>query len=224
MSTKKITLFTTSDVIGKKIAEEALQKGFVVKVIVPDRDSFQLNHGNLTIRNGDVNKNKDVSKHAKDADIVIYVYELRKNQEGECYNATRSVLMGIKEAGVNSLILSAYANQEPSGTSREEYEAWRVVQEEQLAALRLLKKSPEVSWSYYYTLHNELKKDNILQIKTTNSSPEVPSVNSLPSLEEYAGVILQQVEKAISLNRKSKESLFFTNDLESNKATNRLLN
>jgi putative NADH-flavin reductase len=194
MKTKKIALFTPAGLVGKRIAEEALSRGHRVKVIVTDKNDFHFKHSKLVVVSGDVHKNEDVFTFSKGNDLVIFVNELKRNHEGECFNATRSILMGIKQAGIKFLVISGYGLHFNTET-QEEKEAWSIAEEEQMASIKLLRREPTISWRYFYVTNEKNNNENDMPIKDTHFTLNMPQAKGNISIDEYASTIMKEVEK-----------------------------
>lgn len=193
MKTKRIALFTSIGRVGQDIAREALDRGYKLTVIVNDTKEFKLEHPGLTLMKGDVNKSEDVIRCAKNHDIIIYDQELKQHQEGEYYNATRSVVIACKSLGNKRLIISGHIHPTNSEMKKEELDAWKPVQEEQFAALEFLKRKLDIDWSYFYILET----DSIKKSSDTGNDFLVvnPKKNIKISIKDYAESILNEVEK-----------------------------
>jgi len=221
MKTKKITLFTPVGNVGKKIAEEILSRGHKLKVVINNQKEFSLKHPNISIVNGNVHNNEEVYTCVKGSDLVIFVNELQKNHEGECFNATRSVLMGIKQAGIKFLIISGYGLKLMHEADSHEQEAWNAIEEEQVAALKLLKREPEISWRYFYIATEEIRTENGVLPENTNVTFSASSLGGFTSIEKYASTIMEEVEKAAPTEKYKKNSIL-SNTFHSNKIYNNL--
>lgn len=192
MKTKTIALFTSKGAVGHGIAKEALRRGHKVTVIVHDVKEFKLEHPELTVIRGDVNRSDEVIRCAKNHDVVIYDQELKQHQEGEYYNATRSVVIGCKNIGSKRLIISGHIHA-VSYLDKKEMDAWKPVQEEQFAALEFLKRKMDIAWSYFYTMEAEMiqkRGDEDSDFRDMN-----PNKNIKTSIKDYAESIINEVEK-----------------------------
>jgi len=221
MRTKNITLFTPVGHVGRKIAEEALSRGHGVKVVVSDKAEFNLKHPNLSIMSGNIHSSEEVSTCAKGSDLVIFVNELKENREGECFNATRSILTGIKQAGIKFLIVSGYGLHFDPTISEAEQETWSAVEEEQLASIRLLEREPEIRWRYFYITTQEPGQNNYIPVRNTNFVLNMPCAEDSISIDEYATTIMEEVEKH-SKEKKYKEAAILSNSFHNNRIYNNL--
>jgi len=196
MESKKVALFTTKGLIGQSIADEVLKRGYKLTVIVHDTSEFPVGRSGLKIIRGDVNRYEDVSKCAMNHDVVIYDQVLRRNREGECYNATRSIIMGCKAAHIKSLIISGRINPVYPEILNDELDSWRPVQEEQLAALELLERELDISWSFFYTSETEItKKSNRFFASGNGFSVLTPAKQEALTMKEYVKALVNEIDK-----------------------------
>ncbi len=204
MKTKKIALFTSKGLIGQNIVKEALSRGHRITVIMADIKGAGFDFPGITLIKGDVNKSEDVFRNAKDHDLVIYDQELEQNKEGECFNATRSVIIGCKTAGIKRLIISGRIHPYKLNLTKEERDSWRPVQEEQLAALGLLQREPDIDWSYFYTVEAQLTKKSNRYLSGIDNDLifALPNKEVAASMKEYAEAILDEAEKNENIQAK----------------------
>lgn len=196
METKKIALFTSTGPVGRRLTEEALKRGHSVTAIVRDETEFTLKHPNLKVVRGDVGKKEDVSRYARGNDVAIYEQEVKQKAEGDHLNTISSVLGGVKDAGIQHLVVSGHTVSRPTELTQEEYNSWKPFQEEQLSALSLLEREPELQWSYTYTPRSEPDKKTERFMVGKNFVIATPEgENTLPT-EEFTSAILDEAEKS----------------------------
>src|SRR5579883_137666 len=101
----KIALFGASGVIGRRIAQEALERGHTVTAIVRDPAGLDLSHERLTAAAADVRDPAAVARVAAGHDVVVSAIGPSGNEQpGVLVEAARALLDGTSRAGVRRLI------------------------------------------------------------------------------------------------------------------------
>ncbi|MEF2966304.1 NAD(P)H-binding protein [Paenibacillus sp. M1] len=102
----KIVIFGSTGMIGKAIMEEALRRGHEVTAVVRDinklKDAAQ--RDKLHVHTGDILMPESVADAVKGSDVAISAYGPRFGAENELSEATRSLIEGVRRAGVRRLI------------------------------------------------------------------------------------------------------------------------
>ena len=99
----KVVLFGASGMIGSRVLEELGRRGHKVTAVVRNPEKVRPAEG-VTVVAGDITNRADVGKSATGADAAISAYSPPHNDPEKIVDATRSLLVGLKEAGVRRLI------------------------------------------------------------------------------------------------------------------------
>ena len=89
--------------IGSRILRELLSRGHTVTAIV--RDPSKLVRSQAIVRKGDVLDPASVAETASGADAVISAYAPPADDTGKVVDATRSLIAGLKKAGVQRFLM-----------------------------------------------------------------------------------------------------------------------
>ncbi|AIQ10929.1 NAD(P)-dependent oxidoreductase [Paenibacillus durus] len=101
----KTVLFGTSGTIGRAILEEALKRGHEVTAQFQHPEAIEIQHGGLLTLPIDLLRPEEVAQATKGCEAVISAYEPEFGAEGELLEVARSLVEGLKTAGVNRLII-----------------------------------------------------------------------------------------------------------------------
>lgn len=100
----KIALFGATGMIGQRILNEALGRGHEVTAIVRDRARLGVQHERLTVVTGDILNTEQVTDTVLGHEVVISAFGPKMGEEQTLLDATRSLIAGVKKAGVSRLI------------------------------------------------------------------------------------------------------------------------
>ncbi|MGP8215504.1 MAG: NAD(P)-dependent oxidoreductase [Bacteroidia bacterium] len=148
MNTQKIALFGVTGEVGRRLAEEALKRGHNVTAVIRNDAELNLKHPNLKIERGDVRKKEDVSRFAKDHDVVIAFHEPTKENPREHVEIARLFIEGTKHAGVPHLVTVGHSFNKWTGNTQQAYETCKSITRSQREALNLFRNEKELNWSY----------------------------------------------------------------------------
>jgi len=193
MSTQKIALFGTSGEATQRIATEALRRGHTVTAIVTDEKEFPLKHPNLKVVKGDVRKKEDVHKYAQGNDVVISTHMPRQTNPQEHVTVTRTLIEGIKDTGIHSLLSVAQPQEQPAERTENEFKEFKSVLNAQEEALQLFENQNELKWGYLYAAEPKEKAGkyptpNELLFAGPEGEWKVP-------VKEYATAVVAEAEK-----------------------------
>jgi uncharacterized protein len=99
----KVVLFGASGMIGSRILDELVRRGHAVTAVVRNPEKVQAFNG-VKVVQGDVTDPASVAAIAKGSDAAISAYAPPPTETGKILDATRSLLAGLKQAGVRRLI------------------------------------------------------------------------------------------------------------------------
>jgi putative NADH-flavin reductase len=151
MNKKKIAMFGVTGDMSELLATEALKRGHSVTAIMPGETELKLNHPNLIVLKGDPRKKEDVSKYAKDHDVVIAFNEPTKEKPGEHLDATHMYIEGTKEAGVQHLVAVGHPFGKWAGNNQQAYDNYRPILQAQRDALTIFRNERDLNWSYIHS-------------------------------------------------------------------------
>lgn len=195
MKAQKIALFSSTNEVGQRLAEEALKRGHTVTAIVSDEKEFKLKHPNLQVVKGDVMNKEEISKRVKGHDMVIFAHEPSQKAPREHVVAIHSLIEGIKNAGVQRFLATGYVERQPSEFTAEAYDAWKPVQQAQRDALKLLRRESWLHWGYACSPQSEpVQKNDKLVISKDILFTTPESENKLPA-KNYTAALLDEAEK-----------------------------
>ena len=102
---KKIALFGATGQTGQKFLEAAINKGYEVKVLVRDRTKLKTNSPKLTVIEGDVLNEQDVSKAIEGSDIVVSLFgHVKGSPEWVQTNGTKNIIAAMQKYSVDRVI------------------------------------------------------------------------------------------------------------------------
>jgi putative NADH-flavin reductase len=160
MSTQKIALFGATGEVGQRFTEEALKRGHSVTAIVRDETELKMKHPNLKVVKGDARKQEDITRLAKDHNVVVGFHTPTKENPREHVEAARCYIEGTKKAGVPHLVTVGHAFGKWTGNNQESFEAFKPVSQAQRDALKLFRNEKELNWSYARSSEPERREDN----------------------------------------------------------------
>ncbi|EPY09223.1 NAD-dependent epimerase/dehydratase [Paenibacillus alvei TS-15] len=100
----KIAVYGATGTIGQRIVNEALTRGHEVTAVVRDASRVAQSHANLTVVTGDILNSASVSERTAGHDVVISSIGPKMGEESALVEATRALINGVKQAGVERLI------------------------------------------------------------------------------------------------------------------------
>jgi len=148
MSTPKIALFDAPAELGQRITGEALKRGFNVTAVTINEVEYALNQKNLEVVKNVAIKKEDISRFAKNHDVVIAFHEPTIDNPGEHIRAIRSYIQGSKQAHVLHLIVVGHAFGKWTSTAKEAFRVYKIITAAQREALITLRKEADINWSY----------------------------------------------------------------------------
>lgn len=101
----KIALYGATGNIGKRILQEALNRGHEVTAVVRDTNKINIVNIHLKVTTGDILNPEDVSHRVKSHDIVISAYGPGNDDPKVVGKVYQSLNKGMKKAGVKRVIL-----------------------------------------------------------------------------------------------------------------------
>lgn len=105
----KIVLFGATGNVGRRIASEALDRGYEVVGVVRDPAQSQSPDPRMPLVQGDATDAESVSRVARGADVVVSAISPRPDSHGlpapSLASAARALIAGTREAGVARLVV-----------------------------------------------------------------------------------------------------------------------
>jgi len=205
-----IALFGIAGRIGTRIAEEALLRGYSVTGVYHKIGKGPLDSERLLLRPGDVTDPVNVAEIARGNDAVISAVGPNSSSPHDFLaNASRSLLAGLKMAGVGRLIVVGGAGSlevAPGQLLMDSPDfppAWRDAAGAHKDALEVLKQENEIEWTYISPAamlepgqrkgHYRVDGDKLV----INSNGE-----SRISVEDYAIAVIDELENRTHLKRR----------------------
>ena len=102
----KVVLFGASGMVGSRVLQELASRGHQVKAVVRDLSRVPM-QANVTTEAGNILNAEDVAAKVRGADAVVSAYSPGNEPQnvGALLEATRSLIAGMKEAGVRRVIM-----------------------------------------------------------------------------------------------------------------------
>lgn len=150
----KIALYGATGNIGKRILNEALNRGHQVTAIVRDPKKLETSQANLNVEVGDILDEADVALKVKSHDIVISAYGTGAGDPNLVKKVYQSLNNGLKKAGVKRVILvggagSLYIAPGVQLVDTPEFpEAWKPAALAHREVLRFYKEEKDLEWTY----------------------------------------------------------------------------
>ncbi len=151
--TMNVVLYSATGMIGKRVLNELISRSHHVTAVVRDPSKVPANPAVKAVK-GDILNPEDVAAKVKGADAVISAYGPGQGPVEELLEATRSLIAGLKQAGVSRLIFVGGAGSLlvapgvdiiASGHLPEEYKAIAIAHRD---ALNILRES-DLDWTYF---------------------------------------------------------------------------
>ena len=105
----KILLFGATGNVGRRIIDEALNRGHEVVGVVRDPDAVASTDARVPLRRGDATDRRSVAALARGVDVVVSAISPRPNARGlaapSLAGAARALIAGLREAGTKRLIV-----------------------------------------------------------------------------------------------------------------------
>lgn len=101
----KMALFGATGMIGQRILREALQRGHDVTAIARDTSGVTAQNSTLQTVNGDIQDPQSVAEMVMGQDVVISAYGPGSGDPQTVVTAARSLIAGLKQAGVKRLVI-----------------------------------------------------------------------------------------------------------------------
>ncbi len=101
----KLAVFGGSGRTGVPLLQQALEKGYVIKVLVRDPSKLTIRHKNLQVIKGDAMNWSDVDKTIEHADVVLSVLGQNKDSPAKMQTtAFEHIVRAMKKHGVTRVI------------------------------------------------------------------------------------------------------------------------
>ncbi len=102
----KVVLYGATGMVGSRVLNELVSRGHQVKAVVRDPSRVP-SEPNVTAAAGDILDTEDVARQVKAADAVVNAYSPGYDPDGvgKLLDATRSLIAGMKQAGVRRVIM-----------------------------------------------------------------------------------------------------------------------
>ena len=102
----KIALLGASGRVGQRITMEALVRGYEVKALVRNPESFPIAHPHLTVTHVDIFDPASVAEAITDSDVVVNATGAGGSDPHTFFvNSTKAVIEGVKQAGESKRLI-----------------------------------------------------------------------------------------------------------------------
>lgn len=198
----KIAMFGGTGTIGQRIVLEALTRGHEVTAIVRDAGKVTQSHSNLNVVTGDILNPASVADRVSGLDVVISAFGPKKGEESTLVEATRSLIAGVKQAGVNRLISVGGAGSLevapgiPAVETPDFPKAWKLIALAHRDALAVYRRESSLAWTNVSpaALIEPGKRTGHYRTGTDQLVVDGEGISRI-SAEDYAVAILDEVEK-----------------------------
>ena len=210
MKTQKIALFGAATETGSRIAEKALDRGHLITAIVHNKSKYSLKSAHLKVEEGDPFYISDVYKNAVGKDIVICAEDLLSSMPNYYISVLRSVIAGVKKAGVKHLIIIGYPYKIKHTNSLDLQTVWRPLAYAQNETIKLLEHEKDFDWCYAHSSEiSSQSKTNRLKY----SDNEVVFISSKGlegkfKADNYLDAILDKIEIETGITKKESVMAF----------------
>ncbi|MBU3201350.1 NAD(P)-dependent oxidoreductase [Clostridium estertheticum] len=213
----KILLIGASGNAGKRILEEALDKGHSVTAVLRDPSKLTLNHKNLTMVKGDLLNPDSILKYLDQQDAIISAYGPKHGEEENLVVAAKNLVDLIKSSKIKRLLVVGGAGSlevAPGlalSDTPEFLDAWKPVAFAHRDALRVYEES-DISWTFLSPSATFEPGERTGKYKLGNTTL-LYDENGLSriSMEDYATAMIDELEN------KSYERKQFTVGSKTNK-------
>ncbi|HTB06315.1 MAG TPA: NAD(P)H-binding protein [Bacteroidia bacterium] len=195
MHIPRIALFKATGKAGRRLAEEALKRGYYVTVIARTEKEFELIHINLKVVAGDVTKKEDIVRHTKGHDIVICAHEPVIEKPNKHVDITHALIEGVKESGIGYLISIGHAFSHPMENTLESYNEWKPIARAQKEALKSFHSNENTNWCYIHSVEPQAEEEtgkfqisNDVVFSNSQGQKRVP-------IKNYASVLFDEIDR-----------------------------
>lgn len=102
---KTIALFGASGQSGQQFLTKALAKGYIIKALVRNPESFAQQSVNLTVIKGDILNAADVTQTIKGCDVVVSLFgHVKDSPEWLQTNGTKNIVEAMKQHGIKKIV------------------------------------------------------------------------------------------------------------------------
>ena len=197
-----IALYGIAGRAGRRIAEEALSRGYSITGVYHKIGKGPLDAERLLLRPGNVTDPVNVAEIARGNDAVISAVGPNSSSPPDFLaNAARSLLAGLKMAGVGRLIMVGGAGSlevAPGQLLMDSPEfppAWRDIAREHRNALEVLKQEREIDWTYISPAANFEPGERRGHYRVDSDRLIVDGQReSRISMEDYAIAVIDELE------------------------------
>ncbi|MFP3377640.1 SDR family oxidoreductase [Bacillus sp. SIMBA_069] len=117
-STNKIAILGANGKAGKFLVNEALEKGYQVKILTRNSNNIKITNGNLEIINGDARDFASIRELLKGCRAVINAVGQRKNESYIFSTVTKHILEAMKEFEIKRYILISGGSLDVTGDQK----------------------------------------------------------------------------------------------------------
>ena len=198
----RITIFGITGNAGQRIAKEALDRGHTVVGVVRDSGKAPLAHPHLELVAGNVLDSQSVAAAVKGADAVVSAIGPGNFERTPFLaDAARSLLAGLKQAGVDRLLVVGGAGTLEVAPGLQLVDspympdAWKGIALAHRDALEVLQAETELNWTYVAPagFFEPGERTGKYRVEINKLVADAKG-NSRISMEDYAIAMLDEVE------------------------------
>jgi len=207
----KIALFGASGMIGQRVLKEAVSRGHEVTAIVRDPSKITEKGPKVHAVKGDVLNTADVAKLVAGHDAVISAYSpMSTGSPDALLTATRSLIAGMKQAGVKRLIAVGGAGGLEVAPGKKVIDlpdfpaAWKGIAQAHIDALKVYEtEAGTLDWTNLSPAAMIEPGQRTGQFRTADNQLIADSAgNSKISAEDYAIALLNELEKPTHIKKR----------------------
>jgi hypothetical protein len=196
-----VVLFGATGMVGSRVLSELVSRGHNVTAVVRDPSRVPQNPSVKAVK-GDVLDSASVAEVVKGADAVISAYSPPPETPGKIVDATRSLMAGLKQAGVKRLIEVGGAGSLFVAPNVRLVDApdfpgeWKAIALAHGDALHVLR-GADLDWTYFSpaALIQPGERTGKFRLATDNLIVDGEG-NSKISAEDYAVALVDELEKS----------------------------
>lgn len=196
----KLALIGATGTIGQRILHEALNRGHQVTAIVRNSSRLTKQNPNLRVVTADIFNPESVAQAVAGQDAVISAYGAPHGQDQLLVDVARSLIQGVKQAGVPRLLVVGGAGSLEVAPGVQLMDtpaflpAWKANAQAQRDALNVYRKA-DLDWTYLSPAALIQPGERTGHYRTGGEQLVVDAEgNSHISAEDYAIAMLDEVE------------------------------
>jgi putative NADH-flavin reductase len=210
----KIVVIGATGNIGRRVVQEALNRGHEVTGVVRDPAAVQAPDSRVRLLKGDATKADDVARAVKGADAVVSAISPRPNARGlpapSLQSNARALITGLREAGVKRVLYVGGASSlevapgQALADQPDFPDAYKAEAREGREALAVWQNEADaLDWTYLSPAVEIGPGQRTGKYRTTGDAVLFDSAGkSFISFEDYAVAVLDELERPRNIGRR----------------------